>query len=166
MMSVMIYLIEVLAHVSPHGNVQPHLSLTHVMKLLALYTRKNELGIIPVGIPRSLNNFGSLWLFVRNELIRISCNALASICSWPMMKINMLFEKIVRRGTSFQMVNDIFRIISKHNTIFIVSQGNAHPAMLFWQRGISYEKSSEVIPSPCEHVSSDEDSSSRITNCR
>ena len=79
----------------------------------------------------------------------------------------MRFEKIVRLGTSFQMVKDIFRI-SKHNTIFIVSQCNAHPAMLFLQRGVSYEKSSEVglIPSPCEHVSSDEDCSSRITNCR
>ena len=77
----------------------------------------------------------------------------------------MLFERIVRLGTSFQMVKDIFRI-SKHNTIFIVSQCNTHPAMLFWQRGISYEKSSEVIPSQCEHVSSDEDCSSRITNCR
>ena len=77
----------------------------------------------------------------------------------------MLFEKIVRLGTSFQMVKDISRI-SKHNTIFIVSRCNAHPAMLFWQRGVSYEKSSEVIPSPCEHVSSDEDCSSRITNCR
>ena len=85
----------------------------------------------------------------------MSCNALASICSWPMRKINMLFEKIVRLGTSFQMA--IFFRISKHNTIFIVSQCNAHPAMLFWQRGGSYEKSSEVIPSPCEHVSSDED---------
>ena len=61
----------------------------------------------------------------------------------------MLFEKIVRLGISFQMVKDIFRI-SKHNTIFIVSQCNAHPAMLFWQLGISYEKSSEVIPSPCD----------------
>ena len=79
----------------------------------------------------------------------------------------MLFEKIVRLGTSFQTVNDIFRIISRHNTMCIVSQCNArHPAMLFWQRGVSYEKSSEVIPSPCEHVSSDEDSSSRITNYR
>ena len=77
----------------------------------------------------------------------------------------MLFEKIVRPGTSFQMVKDIFRI-SKHKTIFIVSQCNAHPAMLFWQRGVSYEKSSEVIPSPREHVSSDENCSSRITNCR
>ena len=77
----------------------------------------------------------------------------------------MLFEKIVRLGTSFQMVKDIFRI-SKHNTIFIVSQCNAHPAMLFWQRGVSYENSSEVIPSPCEHVSSGEGCSSRITNCR
>ena len=77
----------------------------------------------------------------------------------------MLFEKIVRLGTSFQMVKDIFGI-SKHNTIFIGSQCNAHPAMLFWQRGVSYEKSSEVIPSPSEHVSSDEDCSSRITNCR
>ena len=77
----------------------------------------------------------------------------------------MLFEKIVRLGTSFQMVKDIFRI-SKHNTIFIVSQCNAHPAMLFWQRGVSYEKSSEVIPSQCEDVSYDEDCSSSITNCR
>ena len=77
----------------------------------------------------------------------------------------MLFEKIVRLGTSFQMVKDIFRI-SKHNTTFIVSQCNAHPTMLFWQRGVSYEKSSEVISSACEHVSSDEDCSSRITNCR
>ena len=77
----------------------------------------------------------------------------------------MLFEKIVRHGTSFQMVEDIF-LISKHNTIFIVSQCNAHPAMLFWQRGVSYEKSSKLIPSPFEHVSSDEDCSSRITNCR
>ena len=76
----------------------------------------------------------------------------------------MLFAKTVRLGTSFQMVEDIFRI-SKHNTIFIVSQSNAHPAMLFWQRGVSYEKSSEVILFPCEHVSSDEDCSSRITNC-
>ena len=65
----------------------------------------------------------------------------------------MLFEKIVRLGTSFQMVKDIF-LISKHYTILncIVSQCNAHPAMLFWQRGVSYEKSSEVIPSLCEHV--------------
>ena len=78
----------------------------------------------------------------------------------------MLFEKIIRIGTSFQVVKDIFRIISKHNAIFIVSQCNAHPAVLFWQRGVSYEKSSEVIPSPCEHVSSDEHSSSRITKCR
>ena len=78
----------------------------------------------------------------------------------------MLFEKIVRLGTYFQMVKDIFRIISKHNTICIVSKCNAHPAMLFWQRGVSYENSSEGIPSPCEHVSYDEDSSSRITNCR
>ena len=78
----------------------------------------------------------------------------------------MLFEKIVSLGTSFQMVKEIFRI-SKHNTtLFIVSQSNAHPAMLFWQRGVPYGKSSEVIPSPCEHVSSDEDCSSRITNCR
>ena len=77
----------------------------------------------------------------------------------------MLFEKIVRLGISFQMVKDIFRV-SKHNTIFIVSQCNAHPAMLVWQRGISYEKSSEVIPSQCEHVSSYEDCSSWITNCR
>ena len=77
----------------------------------------------------------------------------------------MLYEKIVRLVTSFQMVKDIFRI-SKHNTIFIVSQCIAHLAMLFWQRGVSYEKSSEVIPSPCEHVSYDEDCSSRITNCR
>ena len=38
----------------------------------------------------------------------------------------MLFEKFVRLGTSFQMVKDMFRI-SKHNTIFIVSQCNAHP---------------------------------------
>ena len=124
-------------------------------------TCENELGIIPVGIPWSLNTFDSLWLFVRNELIRISCNALASICSWPMRKIYMLLEKIARLGTSFQMVKDIFRI-SKHNTIFIVSQCNAHPAMLFWQRGVSYEKWSEVITSPCEHVSSDEDCASRI----
>ena len=77
----------------------------------------------------------------------------------------MLFKKIVRLGTAFQMVKDIFRI-SKHNTICIVSQCNAHPAMLFWQRGVSYEKSSEVIPFLCEHVSSDEDCSSRITNYR
>ena len=68
----------------------------------------------------------------------------------------MLYEKIVRLGKSFQMVKDIFRI-SKHNTMFIVSQCNAHPAMLFWQRGVSYEKSSEAIPFPCEHLSSDED---------
>ena len=33
----------------------------------------------------------------------------------------MLFEKIVRLVTSFQMVKDIFRI-SKHNTVFIVSR--------------------------------------------
>ncbi len=116
-------------------------------------TCENELGIIPVGIPWSLNTFDSLWISVRNELIRISCNALASICSFPMRKINMLFEKIVRLVTSFQMVKEIFRI-SKHNTIFFVSQCNAHLAMPFWQRGVSYEKSSEVIPSPCEHVSS------------
>ena len=77
----------------------------------------------------------------------------------------MLFEKFVSLGTSFQMVKDIFRI-SKHNTIFIVSQCNAHPAMLIWQRDVSYEKSSEVIPSLCEHVSSDEDCFSRITNSR
>ena len=64
------------------------------------------------------------------------------------------FEKIVRPGRSFQMVKAIFRI-SKHNTIFIVSQCNARPAMLFWQRGVS-----------CEHVSSDEDCSSRITDWR
>ena len=128
-------------------------------------TCENELGIIPVGIHWSLNTFDSLWLFVRNELIRISCNAVASICSWPIRKINMLFEKTVRLGTSFQMVKEIFRI-SKHNTIFIVSQCNAHPAMLFWQRDVSSEKSSEVIPSLCEHVSSGEDCSSRITNCR
>ena len=63
-------------------------------------------------------------------------------------------------------LTEIYLKISKHNTIFIVSQCNTHPAMLFWQRGISYEKSSEVIPSQCEHVSSDEDCSSRITNCR
>ena len=65
----------------------------------------------------------------------------------------MIFEKIVRLGTFIQMVKDIFQI-SKHNTIilFIVSQYNAHPAMLFWQRGFSYEKSFDVIPSPCEHV--------------
>ena len=75
----------------------------------------------------------------------------------------MLFEKIVRLGTSFQMVKDIFRI-SKHNTIFIVSHCNVYPAMLFWQQDVSYEKSPEVIPSPCEHVSSDENCSSRITN--
>ena len=100
-----------------------------------------------------------IWLFVRNELIRISCNALASICSWPKRKLNMLLEKIAK------MVKDIFQI-SKHNTIFIVSQCIAHPAMRFWQRGVFYEKSSEVIPSPCEHVSSNEDCSSRITNCR
>ena len=78
----------------------------------------------------------------------------------------MLFEKIIRVGTSFQMVKDVFRIPNIISYIFIVSQGNAHPAMLFWQRGVSYEKSSEVIPSPCEHVSSDEDCSSVITNCR
>ena len=80
----------------------------------------------------------------------------------------MLFEKIVRRGTSFQMVKYIFRI-SKDNTIFIVSQCNAQaaqPAMLCWQRGVSYEKSFEVVHSPCEYVSSDEDCSSRITNRR
>ena len=77
----------------------------------------------------------------------------------------MLFEKIVRLGTFFQMVKDIF-LISKHNTIIIALQCNAHPAMLFWQRGVSYEKSSEVIPSPGEHVWSDEDCSSRITNYR
>ena len=77
----------------------------------------------------------------------------------------MLFEKIVRLGTSFQMVKDIFGI-SKHNTTFISSQCNAYPAMLFWQRDVSYEKSSEVNPSPSEHVSSHEDCSSRITNCR
>ena len=71
-------------------------------------TFENELGIIPVGIPWSLNTFYSIWLFVQNELIRISCNALAGICSWPMRKINMLHEKIVRLGTSFQMVKDIF----------------------------------------------------------
>ena len=76
----------------------------------------------------------------------------------------MLFEKIVRLRTSIQMIKDIVRI-SKHNTIFIVSQCNAHPAMICWQRGVSYEKSSEVIPSPCEHVSSDEDCYLRITNC-
>ena len=93
-------------------------------------TFENELGIIPVGIPWSLNTFYSIWPFVRNELIRISCNALASICSWPMRKINMLYEKIVRLGTSFQMVKDIFFRISKQNTIFILSQCNAHPAML------------------------------------
>ena len=40
----------------------------------------------------------------------------------------MLFERIVRLGTSFEMVKDMFRV-SKHNTIFIVSQCNAHPAM-------------------------------------
>ena len=67
----------------------------------------------------------------------------------------MLFEKIVRLGASFEMVKDIVRI-SNLNAIFIVSQCNAHPAMLCWQRGVSYEKSSELIPSPCEHVSSDE----------
>ena len=128
-------------------------------------TCENELGIIPVGIPWSLNTFDSLWLFVRNELIRISCNAVASICSWPMRKINTLFDKIVILGTSFQIVKEIFRI-SKHNTIYIASQCKAHTAMLFWKRDVSYEKSSEVIPSPCEHVSSDEDCSSRITNCR
>ena len=73
-----------------------------------------------------------------------------------------LYTTIVRLGTSFQMVKDIFRI-SKHYIIFIVSQCNAYPAMLFWQRGVSYEKSSEVSLSPCEHISSDEDCSSRIT---
>ena len=64
----------------------------------------------------------------------------------------MLFEKIVRLGTSVQMVKDIVRS-SKYNTICIVFQCNAHPAMLFWQRGVSYEKSSDVIPSPCEQAS-------------
>ena len=42
----------------------------------------------------------------------------------------MLHEKIVRLGTSFQMVKDIFFRISKQNTIFILSQCNAHPAMV------------------------------------
>ena len=42
----------------------------------------------------------------------------------------MLHEKIVRLGTSFQMVKDFFFRISKQNTIFILSQCNAHPAML------------------------------------
>ena len=48
----MIDLNVVLAHVSPHGNVQPHLYLRrmHVMKLWQC-TCENELGIIPVGIP-------------------------------------------------------------------------------------------------------------------
>ena len=36
----MIDLNVVLANVSPHGNVQPHLSETHLMKLLALYVRE------------------------------------------------------------------------------------------------------------------------------
>ncbi len=40
-------------------------------------------------------------------------------------------------------LTEIYLKISKHNTIFIVSQCNTHPAMLFWQRGISYEKSSK-----------------------
>ena len=42
----------------------------------------------------------------------------------------MLHEKIVRLGTSFQMVKEFFFRISKQNTIFILSQCNAHPAML------------------------------------
>ena len=42
----------------------------------------------------------------------------------------MLHEKIVRLGTSFQMVKEFFFRISKQNTIFILSQYNAHPAML------------------------------------
>ena len=45
--------------------------------------------------------------------------------------------------------------------LFIVSQCNAHPAMIFWQRSVSYQQSSEVIHSPREYVSS-----SRITNCQ
>ena len=36
--------------------------------------------------------------------------------------------------------------------LFIVSQCNAHPAMVFWQRSISYQQSSEVIYSSREHL--------------
>ena len=131
-------------------------------------TFENELGIIPVGIPWSLNTFYSIWLFVRNELIRISCNALASICSWPMRKINMLHEKIVRLGTSFQMVKDFFfsDFQTKYHIYSFSTQCASRYAIFNWQRGIFYGKSSEVTPSPCEHVSSDEDCSSRTTNCR
>ena len=41
---------------------------------------------------------------------------------------------------------------------------HVHPAMLFWQRSVCWQRSSDVIPPPCEHTSSDEDCSSRITN--
>ena len=55
----------------------------------------------------------------------------------------MLFEKIISLGYILQMVMEIYRF----------------PIMVPYS-----QRSSEVIPRPCEHTSSDEDCSSRITN--
>ena len=75
----------------------------------------------------------------------------------------MLHEKIVRLGTSFQMVKEIFfsDFQTKYHIYSFSMQCASRYAIFNWQRGVFYEKSSEVTPSPCEHVSSDEDCSSR-----